>query len=191
MSILIYCCGPLHPKAMNGVCVGRKKQSLYQTRFSSGQAWKPGEGWEFRDNSNHLQSGILYQIKLWGTLNQNLGKFAQVKCDYFCNNLMSIFFITLLVIGTVDREKYAAFLWILLRRNVSKEVNEVSVDLALVSPCREPPLSPDDGTDKGALGLCFQQVFLLAAGGWVEPAWSWSWLSPWQKKDTCTVMCIE
>lgn len=124
MSILIYCCGPLHPKAMNGVCVGRKKQSLYQTRFSSGQAWKPGEGWEFRDNSNHLQSGILYQIKLWGTLNQNLGKFAQVKCDYFCNNLMSIFFITLLVIGTVDREKYAAFLWILLRGNVSKEVNE-------------------------------------------------------------------
>lgn len=44
MSILIYFCGPLHPKAMNGVCVGRKKESNACLHFSSRQAWKAGEG---------------------------------------------------------------------------------------------------------------------------------------------------
>lgn len=136
-------------------------------------------------------TGIWCCIKLWGTWKQKLAKFTQVKCDHFCNNLMSILSIIVLIIDTADRERHAAFLWTLPKGNVSKEVTEVSVNLALVSPCRGPAPSPGDGIDKGLLGLCFLQVSMLTGGGWVEPAWSRSWLSPWKQQDTCTVMCIE
>lgn len=152
MSILTYCCGPLHPKAMNGVCVGRRKQESLSDTFLQ---WTGLESWRGENLGISAISWNLVPIKLWGTWNRILATFTQVKLDNFCNNPMSILFITLLIIGTPDREGYAAFLWLFLKGNVSKEVKEVSVNLALVSPCREPAPSPGDGTDRGVLGLCF------------------------------------
>lgn len=83
----MYHCAPLHPKVMKGVCVDRKKQSLYQTPCPSiDRLVQAGmEKWieqTFRDIRNELEADKVANCEVLETRNYTLAKLTHVKCDH-------------------------------------------------------------------------------------------------------------
>lgn len=72
---------------MKGVCVGRKKQSIYQTSFSSTDrlvqtGMKRWIGQAFRNIRDKLETDKIANCEVLETRTYTLAKFTHVNCDH-------------------------------------------------------------------------------------------------------------